>query len=681
MHIHTMMHRKQVLVTCLLLPVLTYSEADQVSSVEREFIDDGLATRPPMGWRSWNSFAMFVDEETILDTAKSLVKKRNYSNARVSLADLGYTDVGLDDGYQDLLHVLWRDWTNGHHHDKDGNIIISKHRFPDMKEMNDKIHDMNLTSGFYLNNCLFREQYPDLDEETYMNHMKGDVKATTDWGFDSVKIDGCSVFLDFDLWQTMFRKTNQPVMIENCHWGWTVPTKDWCPFHMFRVSKDIMTRRTSWYENLQRMVKFSDWDEPISGPDCWAYPDMLQVGQLESTKLDRSHFASWCITSSPLVIGMDVRDVNEKEVKRVWNIIANREAIAINQAWAGHPGGLFKSWTPERTGNVHLTAGQPCQKGWRFDEKQKRIITPSGKCLSAVELPMPGIVTETCNSTKGEQSFDLQDGGVLRHSGYGPAGLCVLPETFAMPWGKSDTKIDILNTAVEYGPAVLLEGCHWYYQQKLIVYHPYNWTITADSRLVFQEDDMCLGETEVAPMAMDTHQIWAKPLPKKKHDSLQPVAAVALNMGANDAFFSFSLKEIFATVLRNPLEMSATHDALHIRDIHARRSFEHVFTKEGGTWADAYVCFVLGADESAFLKLTPFDGDELKQHKKKKKSQQDYLHSLDEVEFTRKKVNDVGEKISSIVDHCIWIDVFRESNAADLEKTSSWFSNFARFLQ
>jgi len=82
------------------------------------------------------------------------------------------------------------------------------------------------------------------------------------------------------------------------------------------------------------------------------------------------------------------------------------------------------------------------------------------------------------------------------------------------------------------------------------------------------------------------------------------------------------------------------------------------------------------------LKLTPFDGDELKQQqKKKKRSQQDYLHSLDEVEFTRKKVNDVGEKISSIVDHCIWIDVFRESNAADLEKTSSWFSNFARFLQ
>ena len=163
---------------------------------------------------------MFVDQDTMTDTADALAEKRDYvvNSSAVSLADLGYTDVGLDDGYQDLWYVLWQN-KQGLFHDADGKMIHSKHRFPDMKKMNDYIHSKNLTSGFYLNNCLFREIYPNLDDDTYSKHMQGDVSATVDLDFDSVKIDGCSSFLDFDLWQKMFRETGKPVMIENCHWG------------------------------------------------------------------------------------------------------------------------------------------------------------------------------------------------------------------------------------------------------------------------------------------------------------------------------------------------------------------------------------------------------------------------------------------------------------------------------
>jgi len=52
-----------------------------------------------------------------------------------------------------------------------------------------------------------------------------------------------------------------------------------------------------------------------------------------------SHFGAWCITSSPLTLSHDVND--DKVMDEVWPIISNREAIAINQAWAGHSGSPF----------------------------------------------------------------------------------------------------------------------------------------------------------------------------------------------------------------------------------------------------------------------------------------------------------------------------------------------------
>jgi len=60
-----------------------------------------------------------------------------------------------------------------------------------------------------------------------------------------------------------------------------------------------------------------------------------------ATVESRSHFGAWCIVSSPLILGLDVTDADRME--SVWDVISNREAIAVNQAWAGHPGRLVRS--------------------------------------------------------------------------------------------------------------------------------------------------------------------------------------------------------------------------------------------------------------------------------------------------------------------------------------------------
>jgi hypothetical protein len=58
----------------------------------------------------------------------------------------------------------------------------------------------------------------------------------------------------------------------------------------------------------------------------------------------KTHFGGWCIVSAPLILGMDVTD--KENLDAVWPIISNTEAIAVNQAWAGHPGRLVEEGGP-----------------------------------------------------------------------------------------------------------------------------------------------------------------------------------------------------------------------------------------------------------------------------------------------------------------------------------------------
>ena len=76
---------------------------------------------------------------------------------------------------------------------------------------------------------------------------------------------------------------------------------------------------------------------PRSRPGGWAYPGTMTVGDGSMTlEENKVHFGAWCIVSSPLVLAFNLSDPQRREL--VWPVITNKEAIQINQAWAGHPG-------------------------------------------------------------------------------------------------------------------------------------------------------------------------------------------------------------------------------------------------------------------------------------------------------------------------------------------------------
>merc|ERR1712050_437295 len=77
---------------------------------------------------------------------------------------------------------------------------------------------------------------------------------------------------------------------------------------------------------------------PASRPGCWSYPDMLQVGNIITERESRTHFALWCITSAPLILGFDL--TNTTVYDQMYPIITNSMALEVNQVWAGSPGVL-----------------------------------------------------------------------------------------------------------------------------------------------------------------------------------------------------------------------------------------------------------------------------------------------------------------------------------------------------
>ena len=51
----------------------------------------------------------------------------------------------------------------------------------------------------------------------------------------------------------------------------------------------------------------------------------------------RAHFSLYCITSSPLILGNDVRNMSADDLA----VVSNTLAIGVNQAWAGFAGDML----------------------------------------------------------------------------------------------------------------------------------------------------------------------------------------------------------------------------------------------------------------------------------------------------------------------------------------------------
>ena len=76
-----------------------------------------------------------------------------------------------------------------------------------------------------------------------------------------------------------------------------------------------------------------------AGPGHWNDPDMLEVGNGQTVSEDRAHFSMWCMLAAPLILGNDIRNMNQDTKE----IIMNQEVIALDQDSLGIQGLKFAS--------------------------------------------------------------------------------------------------------------------------------------------------------------------------------------------------------------------------------------------------------------------------------------------------------------------------------------------------
>ena len=246
--------------------------------------------------------------------AMSLPRKL-WDGSSKSLIQLGYTRIGIDEGWEECAGVPGPKGKPTYH-DAQGSPIINNSTFPDMKALVNATAAGGGVLDWYLNNCGPCPSNPP-------GHIEQDVAAWAALGFGGTKVDGCDVAKNISEWYEALLKTGKPFLLDQCDTGWPAqqqPTREHCPYHTFRTSNDISPTFSSVVWNIQSILP---WIKPqphtISGPNCWAQPDMLEVGNTNPPNgaLQRwgaeacpvithaeseIHFGLWCVTSAPLVI-------------------------------------------------------------------------------------------------------------------------------------------------------------------------------------------------------------------------------------------------------------------------------------------------------------------------------------------------------------------------------------------
>ncbi len=275
---------------------------------------------PIMGWASWNCFRTDISEDRLKAQADALVS--------TGLAECGYEYFNMDDGF-----------FGGR--DEDGRLKFHPQRFPNgIKVIADYAHSLGLKAGIYseggINTCAYywdNEGANGVGVGLY-GHEEQDLNMFLDeFGFDFIKVDWCGgqkLDLDEEIQYTKIagiidgirQKTGKCKVFNICRWQfpgeWATTIAD-----SWRTGADITPDFDSVVYQLDNIRTLARFASPGHVNDL----DMMQLGNGLCHNEEKSHFAMWCMMSTPLVVGCDLTKIPDSTL----SILKNKELIAVNQ--------------------------------------------------------------------------------------------------------------------------------------------------------------------------------------------------------------------------------------------------------------------------------------------------------------------------------------------------------------
>lgn len=303
---------------------------------ERQFrivVGDTIALTPPLGWNSWNCFALDIDDKKVRSAADAMVSS--------GLINHGWSYINIDDCW--MVKPDSKDsMLAGDPRDARGMINTNKN-FPDMKALSNYVHNKGLKIGIYSSpgpvTCqgyTASYEYEQQDAQQYAN-----------WEIDYLKYDWCSygrvaggsdrtaLMAPYFVMRDALDNVNRDIVYSLCQygmgevWKWGAEVGGNC----WRTTGDI----TDTWSSVEWIGFSQDGLEKYARPGRWNDPDMLVVGmvgwgsQLHPTSLtpseQYSHISLWCLLSAPLLIGCDMTQLDEFTL----NLLTNDEVLEVNQ--------------------------------------------------------------------------------------------------------------------------------------------------------------------------------------------------------------------------------------------------------------------------------------------------------------------------------------------------------------
>ena len=167
-----------------------------------------LASRPPLGWNSWNTFGEHINDRLIREMADCMVEQGWLS--------AGYEYLVIDD--------CW----SLRERDENGLLVPDPEKFPcGMKAVADYVHSKGLKFGMY--SCagvMTCASYP-----SSYDHEFTDAKTFASWGVDFLKYDFCNFPESGNCrgrYQTMsmaLKASGRNILFSACNWGREDPWK------------------------------------------------------------------------------------------------------------------------------------------------------------------------------------------------------------------------------------------------------------------------------------------------------------------------------------------------------------------------------------------------------------------------------------------------------------------------
>jgi alpha-galactosidase len=317
-----------------------------------------LAMTPPMGWNSWNSFGKNVNEQVIRETADAM--------ASSGLKDVGFTYIVIDDI-----------WHGGR--DSKGMLYPDPKRFPSgMKALADYVHSKGLKFGIY----------SDAGDKTCagmpgsFGYEEKDAKLFASWDIDFLKYDYCycpdietrdndykKAIARYKKMGDALKATGRPIVFSICEWG---PRAPWLwgrevGGQMWRCTYDVhdmwdAPRNGDGSIGILTSIDVVSNLRRFAGPGGWNDPDMLIIGLNNTGFIKgggcndieyRTQMSMWCMLAAPLMLGCDIRNMNESTK----TILLNKDIIDIDQDTLGNQGyrvmrnDCIEAWKKPLTGN------------------------------------------------------------------------------------------------------------------------------------------------------------------------------------------------------------------------------------------------------------------------------------------------------------------------------------------